>query len=134
MLTKLCRCGAMIPATESQCAKCKAKYQINYDKYYRKNYDVYHSRQWAKLRKYVLVLFQYVDVYAYYKYGRIVPACTVHHIVEVSEDISKAYDVENLIPVSDRSHREIHQRYRQEDKLAVQRELVSYMKDFKGRG
>lgn len=134
MLTKLCKCGAMIPITDKLCDKCKATYNSNYDKYYRSNYDIYHNTRWIKLREYILSLYQGVDVYAYYKHNKLIPARTVHHIIEVSADVSKAYVSSNLIPVSDQSHSEIHQRYRQENISDVQAELRDFQRKFRARG
>ena len=36
------------------------------------------------------------------------------------------YDLENLIPVSSEAHKEIHQRYKDENLEDVQKELKSY--------
>lgn len=57
-----------------------------------------------------------IDLYAWYALHRIVPASTVHHIVPAKE-VGEAgfYEVENLLPVSDASHKEIHRAYRESE-------------------
>ena len=40
------------------------------------------------------------------------------------------YDLDNLIPVSDKAHREIHTRYKEEKLEDVQEELRAYIKAY----
>lgn len=64
------------------------------------------------------------DVYVYAMTGRIMPARNglVHHIVEVSEDMELAYDIDNLVYVGSASHKAIHDAYKK-DKEKMQRIL-----------
>ena len=73
-----------------------------------------------------------ICVYSYFKHNKIVTAVLVHHITEVSKDTEKAliYDLDNLIPVSDKAHREIHTRYKEEKLEDVQEELRAYIKAY----
>lgn len=67
-------------------------------------------------------------LYSLYKHGKVEVATTVHHIVEINEDASKqlVYEIDNLIAVTDKAHREIHSRYKNEDIALVQEELRRY--------
>ena len=138
------------------CPKCRTKYLVGekcpngcldfakkqndkyYDKYSRKNADVYNNRQWERTRLNCLMRYDSICVYSYYKHNKIVPAVLVHHIIEVAKDTSKKliYDLNNLIPVSDEAHREIHHRYKTERLEDVQKELKDYCTAylFGGRG
>lgn len=133
MLKKLCACGASIPINQAKCKACSSKDQANYDKYHRKNKDIYKSRQWVKLTELCKNRFNGIDVYAYYKHNRLVVGTLSHHIIEVNEDKSRAFDLDNLIYVSDRSHKEIHERYKR-DKATCQKELQKYISLYQGVG
>jgi len=62
------------------------------DKQYR---EIYHSTRWRKLRRQVLLRDDYMCL-ACLKEGRYRTAEVADHIVELRDDISKAYDMDNL--------------------------------------
>ena len=78
----------------------------HYDVYKRdKRYsDFYNSPEWTRVRKYILILYNGIDIYAYYIQNKIVIANTVHHIIELRDDWEKRLDVDNLFPLSDDNH------------------------------
>lgn len=133
------------------CEKCKSTYEYGkacpngceikkkkadnkfYDKYKRKNKEIYHSKQWMMTRQTVLAMQDYICLYTFFKYGKIIKATLVHHIIELNDDKSLAYDLENLIAVCNDAHNEIHNRYKKEKK-ETQKELKNYLKIYKGRG
>ena len=80
------------------------------------------------MRAYIMSLYNGIDVYMLYKYNKVVPADTVHHIQRTAERPDLFYCETNLIPVSDTAHKEIHHRYKAEDAAAVQEELKQYIK------
>lgn len=133
MIYKVCpKCRTMYPVGE-ECPKgCFAFTKKQNDKYYdkhsRKNAKVYNNRLWERTRQSCLMRYDNVCVYSYFKYKKLVPATLVHHIVEVSKDTTKKliYDLDNLIPVSNEAHREIHHRYKAERLEDVQKELKNY--------
>ena len=84
--------------------------------------DIYFSSQWRKLRTTILEDYQSVCLYTFYTEGRAVVANCVHHIVEIMEDDTLAYEESNLIPLSNDKHKLIHELYR-EDKEKIQNEL-----------
>ena len=52
-----------------------------------------------------------LDLYEYYINHKIIKADTVHHIVEIREDDTRALDITNLIPLSSSNHGKIHKMY-----------------------
>lgn len=73
--------------------------------------EFYHSKEWEILRDYIIKKYKGLDVFAYCIENRIVPATTGHHIIGLKEDYSKGLVIDNIIPVSDESHRKIHAMY-----------------------
>lgn len=137
MIYKICpKCRTMYEVGQ-ECPKgcfAFAKKQNNkwYDKHKRKNAEVYHNKKWDKVRLSCLMKYDNICIYTYFKYNKVVPAVLVHHITEVSKDTEKAliYDLDNLIPASDKAHREIHARYKEEKLEDVQEELRAYIKAY----
>lgn len=85
-----------------------------YKKYARARTDgeyqaFYNSGQWRKMREHILIVYKYVDVYEYYKNNNIVPATMVHHIVPIKSNYNLRLDELNLIPLSESSHKYIHE-------------------------
>ena len=72
----------------------------------------YNSSEWRAIRQKVLARDAGIDIYLYIVEGRIVPADTVHHIVELSEDYTRRLDMDNLISVSDGTHSMISKAYK----------------------
>lgn len=130
-LKKLCKCGASISLTETKCKTCSSKYQSYYDTYKRENKEIYRSNRWKKLTEQCKNKFSGIDIYSLYKYNKLIQGKLSHHIVEVNEDSSKIYDIDNLIFVSDRSHKEIHERYNN-NKKETQQELKKYILIWEG--
>ena len=116
MIYKRCvRCGRRIPSGTT--CGCYSKYKEK--RIYAPATGLkllYHTTQWEKVRAYVMAQFVGIDLYAWHAQHRIVPASTVHHIVPAKE-VGEAgfYEVENLLPVSDASHKEIHRAYRESE-------------------
>lgn len=67
-----------------------------------------------------------------YKEGKIVKANDVHHIVEILEDETLAYEEENLIGLSKDKHKLIHELYKDNKKL-VQDELKEIKRMWENR-
>lgn len=106
--------------------------QKHYNAYSRdkKNQSFYNSKDWIKIRNHTLTLYNGIDIYTYYADEEIVIANTVHHVVELKEDWDKRLDIENLMPVSEGSHREIHQLYL-EDREGTQKLLFDMLERYK---
>lgn len=73
----------------------------------------------------------YIDLYAYYHDGKIIPATMVHHIVPISEDYTKRLDMDNLIPLSDKSHGIVHKAMKEGREEEMIRLLLGYKEKWK---
>lgn len=136
MILKICPYCKKLHPIEEKCPNRRiAKQKDNklYDKYLRKNKDVYNSSRWEKLRAHCLNKYDNICVYTLLKYKRIVQATVVHHIVEVSQNKNLAYELSNLIPLCVEAHAEIHKRYNNEDIKKVQSELQQYKYEYTKR-
>ncbi len=94
----------------------------------------YNSAQWKAARAAVLARDAGIDIYLYIMERRVVPADTVHHIIEVAEDDSKRCDMDNLISISERTHSMLSVAYKDaEKKKAMQCLLRECMNEYKKR-
>lgn len=136
MLKKLCKCGKSIPITDKMCKDCMSKYHKSYDKYSRDNHSVYTDKRWYVVKDICKSKANGIDLWIYYKTGKIVEGRLAHHIIEVADDLSRAYDVINLFWLTDKSHQEIHALYnRDEDtKRKTQQLLFEINKNGMGVG
>ena len=71
--------------------------------------DFYHSKRWDRLRRAVLARDGY-KCQVSKRYGRNVPANTVHHIFPRDEYPEYQWEDWNLISVSHETHNELHDR------------------------
>ncbi|WP_320614360.1 hypothetical protein [Fusobacterium sp.] len=71
--------------------------------------------------------YNHICLYSFFKYKRIIKSETIHHIIEIEEDRNKSLDMDNLIPVSNSAHIEIHSLYNR-DKINTQKELFEMIK------
>ena len=88
------------------------------------------------MRDFVLANYDGIDLYEWYVHGEIIYADTVHHIIPAKEmDAARFYDPGNLIPVSDKSHREIHAEYSagNEQKEKMQEKLYAAIREWNRR-
>lgn len=127
------------------CPRCRNKYQYGescsngcyekqkregnreYDRTSRKNSEIYNSTSWKRIRTLCFNKHNYLCLWNYFKHKKISKAEMIHHIVEIDDDPGRAYDLSNLIPLSDEAHREIHMLYKK-DKAGTQRELFEMIK------
>lgn len=142
-LKKLCRCGKVIDYTDKYCDKCTDKYEQDikyknrlYDKQYRKNKEIYHSKEWVKLVELCKQRYQYIDIYEYYVNHQLVYGNLCHHIMPVEENKDRIYDLDNLIYLSNSSHALIHSEYDKSDKTKkkMQKILIDCVERWKQEG
>lgn len=88
----------------------------------------YNSSEWKATRARVLARDTGIDIYLYITEGRVVPADTVHHIVELMEDYSKRCDLDNLISISEATHSMISKAYKDEIKKAQMQQTLEKMR------
>lgn len=96
----------------------------------REDTGIYYSNRWRIIRGQVLEQYHHMCLYSFYVEGKIIKATDVHHIVEILDDDSLAYDEDNLIPLSKEKHRLIHELYK-EDKKKIQEQLREFKKRWK---
>lgn len=136
-----CKFRSCINLTRNECGYCdehikyadieRKKQNKRYNDYSR-NKDtskIYDSKHWKNKRQYIQLCYNNLDIYQYYINKRIVEASLVHHIVELREDISKAYDNNNLIPLSEDTHTFVHNKYNsgKREKESMQKLLQSLL-------
>lgn len=137
MRLKICGrtgCNRLVYDGISYCKEHEAEYRDNRRKQYQeydkkrksqeKHRDIYNTSTWKTVSKLGLRQTMYIDVMEYYKHGAIVVADKCHHIVPLEEDVSLAYSLDNLIGLSESTHRLVHSRY---DKSKEDYEQVSHM-------
>jgi len=78
----------------------------------------YNSAEWKAARARALARDTNIDIYLYIKQGVVIPADTVHHIIELMEDYSKRCDINNLISISDATHSMVSKAYKDEARKA----------------
>lgn len=130
-LKKYCKCGRLIDAAEECCEFCRPErervrleQQKKYNKYKRKNSDFYGSEMWKEVRAAVLARYNYLDLYEYFINDNVVTAQLVHHIEEFKDNKELGTDLNNLIPVSYKTHKKIHKLYKNKDKQQETKELL----------
>ena len=87
---------------------------------------LYHSRPWQLLQLAVKSRAQYIDEYVMYYEKRMTAGRIAHHIIPVDERPDLALNPQNLIYVSDKTHKMIHDAYRKggKEKAAMQAKLA----------
>ncbi len=95
----------------------------------------YNSSEWKAARARALARDSGIDIYLYITEGRVVPADMVHHIIELQEDYTKRCDIDNLISVSDTTHKSIIDKaYKDEiNKAAMQKTLRECVREYARR-
>lgn len=138
MLMRECQiCGKMHRQGEP-CPYAKRRNE-EYDREHR-NYArsaFYHSSSWKAIQKIVKAACHGLDIYEMNVNHRIVKGRIVHHIIPLSEAPEKALVLTNLVYVSDKTHRMIHDAYDKdaESKAKMQRKLFTLSeKNFRARG
>lgn len=92
---------------------------------------IYESDEYRNLHKDVLADYNHIDIWCMYVHCRVVRGNITHHVIEIIEDESLALEYDNLIPVNDRSHKEIHILYKDlKIKRLIQALQTEMAKDF----
>lgn len=127
MLMRICSaCGRQVRVGES--CPCLKERQKSYDRDNRnkKAASLYHSRTWQLMQLAVKSRAQYIDEYVMYYEKRMTAGRIAHHIIPVDERPDLALNPQNLIYVSDKTHKMIHDAYRKggKEKAAMQAKLA----------
>ena len=130
-------CNALIRYNEKYCEKHKQDRTITQREYDATKRDMeakrfYNSKAWKETRKQALIKQKGIDIYLYMTTGQVIKAEHVHHIIERSEDESRALDLNNLICLSHSTHSAISKIYSQSNakKKAKQKELLALIKEY----
>lgn len=127
MLMRICSaCGRQV-RVGGPCP-CLKERQKSYDRDNRnkKAASLYHSRPWQLLQLAVKSRAQYIDEYVMYYEKRMTAGRIAHHIIPIDERPDLALNPQNLIYVSDKTHKMIHDAYRKggKEKAAMQAKLA----------
>lgn len=114
-LMKYCNrngCNKLVPQGVLYCEAhtySKAERHKEYDTHCRNKVSkaFYNSSEWRAARARALARDTGIDIFLYITEGRVVPADMVHHITELTEDYSKRCELDNLISVSDKTHKTV---------------------------
>lgn len=128
MLNRICDiCGRTVK--QGKPCLCRVSRHRDYDRERRdKNKAAfYHGKAWQRTAEAARRRAQYADEVVFAETGRLVPGAIVHHIEPIGENPVRKLDMENLIFVSAKTHKEIHDAYNKnsrakremQEKLAV---------------
>lgn len=127
MLMRICpSCGRQVRVGET--CPCRLTRQKEYDREHRnkQSASLYHSRAWQLLQLAVKSRAQYLDEYVLYFEHRMTAGRIAHHIIPIDERPDLAYNPQNIIFVSDKTHKMIHDAYAKgkEEKEKMQKKLA----------
>ena len=127
MLTRICTvCGRKVE--QGKTCSCQSRRQKEYDRDNRdkKSAAFYHSKSWRLLREAVKARAQFADEYILHYEHKIVEGRIAHHIIPVHERPDLALNARNIVYVSDKTHKMIHDAYDrgEEDKREMQAKLA----------
>ena len=137
MLNRICDiCGRTV--VQGRSCPCQAQRHSTYDRERRdKNKAAfYHGKAWQRTAEAARIRARYADEVIYAETGRIVPGAVVHHIEPIGENPARKLDMDNLIFVSARTHKEIHDAYQKNPraKRAMQEKLAAIRRKIDGAG
>jgi len=124
------QCECMIQAKKDSYKRYRDRRRM--DKEEKTRQDFYCSKDWLRLRDVVKVDCYGMDIVMWYKDGTVELGHTVHHIIEISEDWNSRLDANNLIYVTEQTHKVIHAEYDkgERQKKAMQKLLFSLLDKF----
>ena len=121
MRCKLCpKCQRLMDYNLKYCLRCEPKVaeeKKELHKIYNRNRTdkdivaLYKTQQWDKVRNIVRTRLKGLAIYSYYIFNKLEYADLYHHIVEVKDDESRVYDIENVIGLTNSNHNKIHGLY-----------------------
>lgn len=129
MYKRCSRCGNRIEYSQ-KCICSKKSIKNNYKNDLEKKF--YSSKNWQNIVEISKKRYNYLDIYSYYILGRIEEGEVVHHIVPLTENWNKKLDIKNLIFLTEKNHRTIHNLMKKgfEDKANTQQLLYSLIERF----
>lgn len=140
-----CSCSRVVELGQKYCAYHQHKHMIEQRKKYREyqqrrlsDYNeaklqaFYQSGDWERLKEAVKASCYHIDIFEYYLTGKIVEGETVHHILELREHWDSRLDINNMIYLTNKNHKLIHNKYNKgnKEKLKVQKILFGLIERF----
>lgn len=101
------KCGKRIK--RGDICQCVSKRYKEDDKYKRDIEKWYNSREWKSARKRAIEHCAGLDIIVYLETGEIIPGEIVHHIVPLEESWEMRCSIENLVYITERTHRKLHE-------------------------
>lgn len=96
----------------------------------RSDKKIYRTTRWQNTRNNILDEYNNICLWSLYIDGKIVEADRVHHIIELLEDETLAFEDDNLIPLDQYKHNYIHELYKK-DKAKTQELLRLMIKTYR---
>ena len=128
MLKRTCTICGKLHRVGELCPKAKERYK-EYNEYRRSDEAMrfYNSRAWKKIALMIKERDHGLDQYELLVNKKIVKGELVHHIIPVEEEPARRLDLRNLIYVSRKSHKLIHEAYEESEdgKKRLQKALFS---------
>ncbi|OLS02892.1 HNH endonuclease [Tissierella creatinophila DSM 6911] len=124
-MMKMCRCGKLIDYYLKSCIECEELYSKDnrakhslYNRYQRDEgiQKIYNNKQWTIVKQRAEFRDNNLCILCLSN-KTIKSSQAVHHIIELKEDISKAFDLNNLICLCESCHQSVHNKYKRSDKL-----------------
>lgn len=120
MLMRICKCGKKIPYEQKLCDDCRKQQgntkHTHYNRYTRdkESQSIYNSVAWKKVRE-AVVSRDHDICRMCFDNGKINKKEVIHHIEPIKEDISQAYNLNNLICLCSKCHSKVHKQYEHKD-------------------
>lgn len=137
-MLKLCPyCGIKMNYNDKDCKnKCKSKNTKQRVKRYDKNIrnsnsnkkhtQFYNSKEWKRIREYVMNEYNGLCLYSLIVHNEIVKADLVHHINEIKDSWEDRLELNNLVPLCHSRHNELHSDYGEEQVKQLERAVKKY--------
>lgn len=131
MLKRICPICGRIHNQGERCPMAKRRHK-EYDRDHRDRARAvfYHSKEWTALHDMVKDRFHGMDAYEWCVNHCIVPGTIVHHIIPLAEDPEGCADLDNLILLSAKTHKMVHDQYRSGHKQEMQAKLFEILRKF----
>ena len=112
MLVRICgSCGRkVLQGQRCECQKDRFKV-YNHEHRDKDSNDFYSSAQWKAAAEAARSRAGYADEYALHYEHKLIPGKLVHHIFPIDEAPGRRMDLDNLVCVSAKTHRRIHEAY-----------------------
>lgn len=108
------------------------QYKRRQDKDIKKRLDFYSTKEWKAIRVAVISSLYSIDILEYYRTGKLIEGERVHHIIELTEDWELRLDISNLIYLTEKNHRRVHEEYLKghKERKAMQKILFNLLERF----